>query len=193
MNQQSEAMIPLSIRPLISDLPARRAPAGLRRLKGEDGSGLLEYALVFILFMTMLLGIGAFGLAVFGYHFVSQAARQATRWAAVNGETCTVDNSCNGQYGMNSGPAAASDVQSYVANLVPLGINSQNVTTTVSWLAPANSPAICTQAVNGAGPYANYPGCTVQVQVTYTFNFVFPLVSSAPLTVSSTSEMVIAH
>ena len=193
MNQQGEAMVPLSIRPLISDLPARRAPAGLRRLKGEDGSGLVEYGLVFILFMTMLMGIGAFGHALYAYHFVSQAARQATRWAAVNGYTCSSDNSCNGQYGMNNGPALASDVQNYVANLAPLGINSQNVTTTASWLAPANSPAICTQAVSGAGPYANYPGCTVQVQVSYTFSFIFPLVSSAPLTVSSTSEMVIAH
>lgn len=187
-------MLPFSIRRiLISRLPARRIPAGLQRVKGSDGSSLLEYALVFIVFMTMLMGIGAFGHALYAYHFVSQAARQATRWAAVNGATCSNDSTCNGTGGMNNGPAAASDIQNYVANLAPLGINSSNIITTASWLAPANSPAICTQAVNGAGPYANYPGCTVQVQVNYKFNFIFALVSSAPLTVSSTSEMVIAH
>jgi Flp pilus assembly protein TadG len=189
-------MLPLCIRTLISDFPARRAPAGLRRLKGEDGSGLIEYGLVFILFMTMLMGIGAFGHALYAYHFVSQAARQATRWAAVNGETCTDDNSCNGQYGMNNGPVGRTNqsaIQNYVANLAPMGIDSNNVIATPKWLAPANSPAICIKAVKGAGPYENYPGCTVQVQVTYTFSFIFPLVSSAPLTVSSTSEMVIAH
>ena len=187
-------MLPLSIlRVLISRLPARRAPVGMRRLKGEDGSGLLEYALVFIIFMTMLMGIGAFGHALYAYHFVSQAARQATRWAAVNGETCSNDNSCNGQYGMNNGPASTSDIQNYVANLATPGISSNNVLASTTWLAPGNSPAICTQTVNGAGPYPNYPGCTVQVQVSYTFSFLLPLVRGSPLTVSSTSEMVIAH
>lgn len=187
-------MRPISrLRTLVSHFPARRAPTTLRRLKGEDGSGLVEYALVFILFMTMVMGIGAFGHALYAYHFVSQAARQATRWAAVNGYTCTDDSSCNGVGGMNSGPASTTAIQDYVKNLVPLGVDANSITTTVNWPVTANSPDICSTAVDGRGPFENYPGCTIQVQVSYNFTFLLPLVRSTPLTVSSSSEMVIAH
>jgi hypothetical protein len=55
------------------------------------------------------------------------------------------------------------------------------------------SPLICSQAVGGVGPFDNYPGCTVEVQVSYKFNFIFPLVRTTPVTLSSSSEMVIVH
>ncbi len=174
-------------------IPARDASSALRRLKGEEGSSLYEYALVFILFATMLMGIGAFGHALYAYHFVSHAARQATRWAAVNGHNCTDDGSCNGTYGMNSGPASATNIEDYVKNLAPLGIDADNVTTSVEHPVTANSPQICSAAVEGRGPFENYPGCTVKVEVSYNFSFLLPLVRTEQLTVSSASEMVIAH
>jgi len=39
----------------------------------------------------------------------------------------------------------------------------------------------------------NYPGCITSVQVQYTYNFIFPLVSAIPIHMSSTSEMTIVH
>ena len=57
----------------------------LWKLKGEDGNGLVEYALVLMFLMSMLLGIVDFGRALYSYHFLSNAAREATRWAAVRG------------------------------------------------------------------------------------------------------------
>ena len=61
----------------------------LPSLKGETGSGLVEYAIVFTVFMTMLLGVADFGRAMYAYHFVSSAAREATRYAIVRGCTPT--------------------------------------------------------------------------------------------------------
>lgn len=162
---------------LTSCLPARCAARGLPRLKGEDGNSLVEFALVLILFMTMLFGIAGFGHALFAYHFVSHAAREASRWAAVNGSTCATDSSC-------SAPAGISDIQNYVKNMAPMGINSSQVTTTPSW--PGTGPTVC-------GTTINAPGCTVVVQVSYNFSFIFPLIHTGPLTLSSTSEMIIAH
>lgn len=158
----------------------------------------MEFALIFLLMMAMMLGIIDFCRVAYSYHFVSEAAREATRWAAVNGETCSGDGSCNGTSPMNNGPASASDIQTYVTNITPPGIDSTKITTTATWPVQANGPTICNNAVGGVGPYKNYPGCTVEVTVSYNFSFVFPLVykafsSTGTIALSSTSEMVIVH
>jgi Flp pilus assembly protein TadG len=161
---------------------------------------MVEYAFIFLFVMAVVLGIMDFGRALYAYHFADHAAKSATRWAAVNGYTCGNDNSCNGTGGMNNGPASASDIQAYVANRIPMGIDPTKLTTTVPCGAagtPAcpNTPTFCSQAVTGYpnSPYPNYPGCTVEVQVSYQFSFLFPLVHISPITLSSTSEMVIVH
>jgi Flp pilus assembly protein TadG len=149
-------------------------------LTGEDGTDLVEFAIVFLLLMTLLFGIAGFGHALYAYHFVTNEAREATRWAAVNGSTCATDSSC-------TAPATATAVQSFVTNHTPLGIDSTQVTVTPTW-NPAGSfgPSICNTTNNA-------PGCTVEVQISYNFRFVFPLISTTVLPLSSTSEMVIAH
>lgn len=186
-------------RPPSSSFLLRRARTPLSMRRGQRGVGLVEFALVVMVFMTMVLGVIDFSRALYTYHFLSNAARQATRWAAVNGMNCDKDTSttdpggsCNGTYGMNNGPASATDVQNYVANHVPMGIDASQITTTVSWPVGTDSPVFC----NSSSAYyqgANYPGCTVQVQVSYPFSFLYPFVHSGTITMSSSSEMVIAH
>jgi Flp pilus assembly protein TadG len=158
----------------------------LRELKGDCGSGLVEYAIVFLLFMTMILGTIDFGRALYTYHFLSNVTRDATRWAAVNGSTCNGDNSCNGAGYMNTNPATQSDVQTYVKNHTPPGIDKTKITTTVTWPVSADSPAVC-------GTTTNAPGCTVQVQTSYVFSFLFAFVHKNTVTMSSTSDMIIVH
>ena len=95
---------------------------------------------------------------------------------------------------MNNGPATKADIQTYVTNLTPPGIDSTKVTATTTWCPTgANCPTTCSTP----GP-ANNPGCTVEVKVSYTFSFLFPLVykafsSTGTITLSSTSEMIIVH
>ncbi|MGH9682735.1 MAG: TadE/TadG family type IV pilus assembly protein [Candidatus Acidiferrales bacterium] len=162
-----------------------RAAKSFRRLNGEEGSSLVEFALVFVLVMTMMLGIVDFSRALYAYHFVSNAAREATRFAAVNGATCTADGSC-------AAPASTTDIQNFVKN-VPSGIDSSKLTTTPSWPVQADGPVICSTAVGTVPATKNYPGCTVEVTVSYSFSFLFPFISTSSLNLSSTSEMVIAH
>jgi Flp pilus assembly protein TadG len=204
MRQRSSSRILLRAKGAMSQTPSTClatgcAARGLGRLRSEDGSALVEYAVVFILFMMMLLGIMDFGRALYTYHFVSNAAREATRFAAVHGYTCDTDadgGSCTPTGGpVDKGNEAP--VQNFVTSITPLGIDSTKVATTPTWPVLADSPTICSQSVTGiGGPYENYPGCTVRVTVSYPFNFLFPLVGLVgqnPLTLSSTSEMVIAH
>jgi Flp pilus assembly protein TadG len=169
----------------------RRTAVSLLCAKDEEGSSLVEFALIFLVMMAMMLGIIDFCRAAYSYHFVSEAAREATRWAAVNGATCSGDNSCNGTAPMNSGPASGKDIQTYVTNLTPPGIDSTKITTTPTWPVQANGPTICSTT-------ANAPGCTVEVQVSYSFSFLFPPVykvfsSTGTITLASSSEMVIVH
>jgi Flp pilus assembly protein TadG len=145
------------------------------RLVREEGSELVEYSVTIILLLTMLFGIAAFAQALYSYHFVAHAAREATRWASVNGANCAADSSCKA-------PAAQSDVQTYVSNLIPPGIDPSQVKVTASW---PTTTGIC------ATP--NAPGCPVEVQVTYSFHVAVPLVPIGPLAMSSSSQMIITH
>jgi len=169
----------------------------IRQLKGDCGSALVEYAIVFLLFMTMIMGTIDFGRALYTYHYLSNVTRDAARWAAVNGSTCGGDSSCNGAGYMNSGPAKQADVNTFIKNQTPPGIDTSRLTTTVTWPVSTDSPATCAAQQNS-------PGCTVQVQLSYAFNFVSPLVSrvipatacgstTANLCLTSVSEMIIAH
>ena len=146
----------------------------LSLLKRESGSSLVEYAIVFILLMTMLLGVADFGRALYAYHFVSNAAREAARYASVRGFGCDTDGSC-------TAPATSTDIQDFVKN-VPAGINSAQLTTTTTWLNP-----------NGLA-HMNDPGCIVQVQVKYVFQFSSTFVfKSTGLTMTSASQEIITH
>jgi TadE-like protein len=161
------------------------------RRPSESGSTMVEFALTITLFLVMLFGIVDFGRAMYTYHFLSNAARDATRWAAVNGATCNNDGSCNGTGGMNSGPATQADVLNYVKGITPPGIDSTKIIVPAGGACGlaggskcAGSPTNCT---------LNQPGCLVQIKLSYPFGFLVPLVHKSAITLSSTSEMVISH
>jgi len=182
---------------------AARARASRLGRSKEKGATLLEYAFIVGLLLTILFGIMGFGQALYAYHFVNHVAKEAARWAAVNGSTCGLDSSCNGAGYMNNGPATAADINTYVQNHIPPGIVASSVNTAATWPVKTNSPTVCSAAVGAQPATPNYPGCTIQVQVAYAFTFTFPLLptsstTTAPCTqpgfcLSSTSEMVIIH
>lgn len=175
-------------------------PVAAPKTRAERGASLVEFAIIFMFFITMLLGIIEFSRALYAYHFVDHAAKTATRWAAVNGYTCSDDSSCNGTGGMNNGPASAENINDYVKNGVPMGIDPSRITATATWPQQPDSPPICGPTATNPNPpppfsnfIDNYPGCTVEVQVNYEFHFLFPFVHNDPITLSSSSEMIISH
>lgn len=167
---------------------------------GERGASLVEYGLVVSMFLLLLFGIGGFGHAIYVYHHLNNAAKEATRYAAVRGSTCSGDNSClasNSALG-TAGPTTQADVTQFVKNITPTGVDPTKLTVTVCGVSdtaacPASSPEVCTSAVGTLPATANYPGCTVQVQVQYAYNFIFPLIRTTVLNMSSSSDLVIVH
>ena len=183
----------------------RAHASSLRQLAGDPGQTLIEYVVTLIAFLLLFLGIVDFGRALYTYHFVAQAARMAARWAAVNGSTCNSDatngssGSCSAPVsctstgcslctGSGCSPATTADVQNFVKMTASTAIDQNDLSTTPTWQASQWT----SQGVTCNSPY-QAPGCVVQVSVSYPFHFLIPLVHSGSVTMSSTSEMVIAH
>jgi Flp pilus assembly protein TadG len=157
----------------------------------------VEYAFVVILFLSLLFAIAGFGHALFIYHHLNHASREATRYASVRGSNCANDLSCtsgNSASGI-TGATTVADVQQYVKNLTPPSIDTNQLVITVCGVKDTTVGTACT---NGEPPVCtattpNKPGCTVTVTVAYPYTFVFPLVRLAPVNMSSTSETVIVN
>ena len=190
------------------------------RFRDVRGTSLVEYAFVVILFFTVILGITGFGHALFVYHHINNAAKEATRYAAVRGYNCNqtpaTESSCttaNSASGI-SGPTTEADVKAYVASITPPSIDSTQFKYSICGVSDdaacaSSVPQVCTaNLLNGDGTVAqtkepDYPGCTVSVQVGYVYNFIFPLLPSitsttapcttAGLCISSESQMIIVH
>jgi Flp pilus assembly protein TadG len=182
----------------------RQTARRFRRFKRVTGGTLVEFALVFIILITILFGIAEFGHMLYAYHFVNQAAKEATRWAVVNGATCNNDaafssnaqGSCTAPVTCTAGGCATctsgctsaqtADISNFVQMITPQGIDTTKVTVTPTW--PGTSTFCLASAGKG-------PSCPVEVQVSYNYNFLFPLIQRkmGAVTLSSTSEMVIAH
>lgn len=144
----------------------------------EQGSSLVEMALVSIVLLTLVFGVFEMCLALYTYHFVSEAARDGTRYAIVRGSSCQFPSAC---------PAAASDIQSYVQNLGLPGINPAAMKVTTAW-APYPAGGTCTPSAS-----CNNPGNQVQVTVQYQFPLSIPFIPTSTLTMSSTSQMIISQ
>lgn len=156
--------------------------AALRVHRQESGATLVEFAISLILFMTLILGIVEFSLAMYSYHFVSYSAQQAARYAIVRGSRWKSACPSADSYDCD---ASAANIQDYVRGLASPGIDPNSITVTTSWpgTTPSGSATGCTPANKG--------GCVVTINVSYPFNISIPFVPAKTLQFSANSEMVI--
>lgn len=141
----------------------------MRSVQNEEGSALVEFALSsVVLFMTMF-GLMAACTALYSYLFVAEAAREASRYAIVRGNSCTGLSDCPG---ITSG-----QLNTYVKNLKYPGINSGNLSASATFTPDKN------------------PGSIVSVTVTYNMalNIPFWPKTGRAMQMSSTSQMAISQ
>jgi Flp pilus assembly protein TadG len=150
-------------------------------VRRQRGNTLTEFALVLPFMLAAIFGVIEFGRALYTYHFVSYAAREASRWASVRGE-----QSCQA-YAVPC-RAKDSDVADYVTSITPPGIDKDpaRLLVNTAWVAPPGRG-------NNCGAHPKNPGCSVQVTVTYNFKFILPFMPSSTYAMKSTSEMVISQ
>ena len=143
-------------------------------LRGEEGAAnLVEFALTLPILLGVIFGLMQVCLAFYTYEYISELAREGTRYAIFHGPTCLTS-------GGASCTATAANVNSYVAglgwpNLGGVAFSASNVTTTFP---------------GTGGELVNNP---VVVTVTYQFPYHIPFVTSKTLTLSSTSQMTIVQ
>lgn len=163
-----------------------------RRASCTEGSALVEMAISSVIFLSILFGIVEFSMALYTYNYVSDAAREATRYAMVRGSTSCTNTPGLSPCGTSQTGATATDISNYVKGLGFPGIDATNRTTvTTTWYTPpASGSTTWTQCTTGT---CNQPGYAVDVQVAYRFPLSIPFWRATTLNLSATSRMVISQ
>jgi Flp pilus assembly protein TadG len=151
----------------------------LKLIRDNRGSELVEFALSAAMLLTLMLGILDCCRALYAYHFVSWAAQQGTRYAAVRGADWGSACATTATFNCN---AKGTDVVNYVQSLVNPGISVSALTVTPTW------PGTTVSGSSSACAAKNTQGCMVKVQVSYTFNYILPFMPRSAMTFNATSE-----
>jgi Flp pilus assembly protein TadG len=164
--------------------PAMRLALKQGSGQGEEGSAIMETAMSLIILLTFMFGVMEAGFALYSFHFISEAAREGTRYAIVRGSSA---GSACASYSSLGCQASAANIQNYVKNLGFPGINPGNMRVTVT---NAGYPAgvICSPSAS-----CNNPGNLVTVEVDYSFPMNVPFMPAKTYTMSSTAAMIIQN
>ena len=172
-----------------STTPSHRLAGLLARLwrkhgrRGETGAEVVEFALSASVFFLFCFGFMELCLVLFTLNSVSEAARDAARWASVRGTSSseTVNGATNCVNPNITGcPATENDIQTYVQSLP----GTTSATVTANW-CDSDGASNCSASESNA-----IPGHIIKVTVSYSFASV-PFFRSASLTLNSTAEKVV--
>jgi Flp pilus assembly protein TadG len=161
-----------------------------RGILREDGRSIVEFAFACAVVFGMLFGVIYFSMALYTYHYISEAAREGSRYAMVRGSTCHANTP--GLTNCGTSGITSAQLQTYVQDLGYPGINaaSNMVVTTTWYTASSTQPTTWTACRTGT---CNAPGNIVKVQVAYTYPLSIPFYGKKTLSMTSTSQMVIAQ
>jgi Flp pilus assembly protein TadG len=149
----------------------------------DSGASLVEFTVSAAVLFMALFGIIQCSLGLYAYNYVSDAAREGTRFAIVRGSNCTALTYCQ---------ATEANIQTYLRGFQYPGIDVNNLVVTANWFnASATTPTTWTSCGTGNG--CKVPGNAVQVQVKYTFPLRIPYWKNASVSIASVSQMVISN
>ncbi len=133
------------------------------------GDFLIEFAAVATALFVTIFGLMFIGDAVYRYNTLSNAAREAVRYAVVHSPT-------------SPNPATTAQIQQVAINYAAgFALASNDIT--VTWPSDPNIKNIA----NKAAAY------DAQVQITYTYTLRVPFMKATPLTLTSTSRMLVSQ
>jgi Flp pilus assembly protein TadG len=141
----------------------------VRRSAGSAGQAMVEFAVVGATLLLVLFAMMFMGDAVYTYNTMSQAAREAVRYAVVHSPT-------------SPNPATTSQIQQVAINYADaLGLTASNIT--VTWPQDPNINRIS----NKNDAY------DAQVAITYTYKTHVPFLKAASFDLTSTSRMLVSQ
>ncbi len=119
--------------------------------------------MVVSVFLLLLFGIMQMALTIYNYNTVCSAAREAVRYAIVRSPT-------------SANPATTAQIQQIAINTA-VGLNTSQLTITVSWPADANLPS----------------QSDARVKVSYQYQLQIPFFAPVTMTLASTSQMLVSQ
>jgi len=126
-----------------------------RRHVNERGQSLVEFSMVIIVFLVILMGIVDFGMAIYKYNGVSQAAREIARVTSVH--PCATAGALTCSPG---GSAETAQVVNVQKNLIP-GLTNPTIT--------------CIDQTGASSSPCDFSKDTVRVVVTAPYRPITPL------------------
>src|SRR5262245_34479575 len=136
------------------------------RDRARRGQALVEFALVFPIFLLLMMGVFDLGRAVFAYNSVTNAAREGARLAIVNQDKTLVRQRAISQAALAVSPTSAS-TSCAAAQLTCVQVNYYELATGTDQL-PAN-PATCSPLSLD---------CVASVTFTTTYRPLTPIISN---------------
>jgi Flp pilus assembly protein TadG len=153
---------------------------GRRGARDDEGSSIIEFALVAAIVVELMFGVMQLCLAFYSYEVINEYARAGARYAMVHGSSCLLPN---GSSCYNDTNAA---LQTVVQNINFPGINASNiVVTATNTFAPGRTSCL-TASCKGTGDQ-------ITVNVAYTYKLSIPFIPATSWTMSSTSTMIISQ
>jgi Flp pilus assembly protein TadG len=142
--------------------------------RGERGAEIVEVAFTIPILVGLVFGLMMVCLALYSRAYISELAREGTRYAALHGANCV------SSYTGASCTATPAQVGTYITSigLPNLGGGAVSVDTVSGDMFPDGDQI---------SPHR------VRVKVTYVFPYKIPFVTSSNLTMSSTSVMAIVQ
>lgn len=160
----------------------------------DEGATLVETAISSVVLIALLFGFFQLSMALYSYHFVSEAAREASRFAMVRGSQCPININASycSPYAASTKGAQSSDISNYVNSLGYPFAGKLSATTT--WLTKAQDSNGYDIWTTCSGSNCNDPfDHEVQVTVSYAYPLVVPFLQPITINMSSKSAMVISQ
>lgn len=171
-------------------LSSERRPA--RQFGCEDGQSLVETAISVAVFLTVIVATMWTCLTLYEYNFVTEAAREASRYAIVRGSECSYYASDSTS--PTSCQASVQTIQNFTKGISFPAINANQLTVNVNSFSQGTSGstwnACSAPAANTSPPTCDASGDMIQVVVSYPVALPW---ENSTIMVSSTSSMVISQ
>jgi Flp pilus assembly protein TadG len=150
-----------------------RLDQGRNSFQGERGQALVEFAFTLPILLTFVFGLMEICLMFYTREYISELAREGTRYAIVHGSTCATS------------PNGASCTASPTAS---------DATSVAKYVQERGWPNLGGGKLNPVVTYLNgdeAPGHQVRVSITYQFPYSIPFIKESELSMTSSSTMTI--
>lgn len=155
-------------------------------LKADEGSALVEMMVSMTALLVVIVGMMKMCVAVYSYHYTSEAAREGARYAIVRGYGASTAHTACVNY--ESACVASSDnISSYVKALGYPALVPANMTVTTAW-GPFPASVTCTPNAN-----CTNVGNIVTVTVQYSYPLSIPFFPTKTLTMTSSASGILSQ